>query len=45
MITFLIVAGTILITSLLTSVMIVAGLEYLLEKYDFKKKSQKKEGK
>lgn len=45
MITFFIVAGTILITSLLTSVMIVAGLEYLLEKYDFKKKNQKKEGK
>lgn len=44
MITFLIVASTILITSLLTAVMIVAGLEYLLEKYDFKKKNQKKEG-
>lgn len=43
--TFLIVAFTILITSLFTAVMIVAGLEYLLEKYDFKKKNQKKEGK
>lgn len=37
MITFLIVAGTILITSLLTACFIVGGIEYLCQKIEEKK--------
>lgn len=45
MINFLIVAGTMLISSLLTATFIVAGIEYLYLKFDKVNKNRKKENK
>lgn len=45
MINFLIVAGTMLISSLLTATFIVAGIEYLYIKFDKVNKNRKKENK